>query len=112
MLIDKLTDAETEIRQGYAAIRRALADMRSIVTVPQALILLRIGDRDWSPSEMVASGIYTGTNISYNLRRLEQLGFIHRSDSDIDRRRRYFRLTTEGQKVVHAINQSLETAPA
>ena len=52
----------------------------------QALLLFNIGDHEVSAGELKTRGYYQGSNVSYNLKKLVELGYMHHQRSDVDRR--------------------------
>jgi DNA-binding MarR family transcriptional regulator len=65
----------------------------------QALLLFNIGDNEVTAGELKSRGYYQGSNVSYNLKKLVDLGYMHHKRSDIDRRSVRVRLTDKGRKV-------------
>jgi DNA-binding MarR family transcriptional regulator len=51
-----------------------------------ALILLNIGDAEMTASELQLRGCYMGSNVSYNLKRLTESGYVSQERSKHDRR--------------------------
>ena len=68
----------------------------------QALLLFNIGTKTMTAGELRNRGYYQGSNVSYNLKKLVEAGFIHHQRSDVDRRAVRVRLTEAGLEV-HAI---------
>ena len=52
----------------------------------RALILLNIGDSEMTASELLWRGCYLGSNVSYNLKKLTESGYVVQTRSDHDRR--------------------------
>jgi len=52
----------------------------------QALLLFNIGDKVMTAGELKTRGHYQGSNVSYNLKKLVELGYIDHQRCDIDRR--------------------------
>jgi DNA-binding MarR family transcriptional regulator len=52
----------------------------------RALILLNIGDTEMSVSELTHRGCYVGSNVSYNLSKLTETGYVIQTRSKHDRR--------------------------
>ena len=50
---------------------------RSDVNSVQALLLFNIGDAELTAGELRSRGYYLGSNVSYNLKKLVEMGFIH-----------------------------------
>jgi DNA-binding MarR family transcriptional regulator len=65
----------------------------------QALLLFNVGDQELSAGELRSRGHYLGSNVSYNLKKLVDLGYIHHERSDTDRRSVLVRLTRKGEFV-------------
>ena len=84
--------------------RRGRADINSV----QALLLYNIGDKELTAGELRTRGYYLGSNVSYNLKKLVELGFLDHQRSRVDRRSVRIRLTAQGQeirKIVDALYQ-------
>jgi DNA-binding MarR family transcriptional regulator len=75
--------------------RRGRADINSV----QTLLLYNIGDKELSAGELRTRGYYLGYNVSYNLKKLVELGFLDHQRSRVDRRSVRIRLTPQGQEV-------------
>ena len=65
----------------------------------QALLLFNIGENEVTAGELKSRGYYQGSNVSYNLRKLVDLGYMHHQRSDIDRRSVRVRLTEKGRSL-------------
>ena len=75
---------------------------RSDVNAVQALLLYNIGDKELTAGELRTRGYYLGSNVSYNVKKLVEMGYLHHARSRIDRRSVRISLTDLGQDV-HAI---------
>ena len=64
----------------------------------QALLLFNIGENEVTACELKSRGYYQGSNVSYNLKKLVELGYMHHQRSEIDRRSVRVRLTEKGRK--------------
>src|SRR6187431_3100759 len=82
--------------------RRGRADINSV----QALLLYNIGDKELTAGELRTRGYYLGSNVSYNVKKLVEMGYLHHQRSRIDRRSVRISLTEEGREV-HEIVKSL-----
>ena len=69
------------------------------VNAVQALLLFNVGDNEVTAGELKTRGYYQGSNVSYNLKKLVEMGYMHHQRCQIDRRSVRVRLTPEGQKV-------------
>src|SRR3984957_19310802 len=79
-------------------------DEREINSV-QALLLFNVGDQELTAGELRTRGHYLGSNVSYNLKKLVEGGYIHHERSDIDRRSVLVRLTRKGEAVRDMLRQ-------
>jgi DNA-binding MarR family transcriptional regulator len=73
-------------------------DEREINSV-QALLLFNVGDQELTAGELRTRGHYLGSNVSYNLKKLVDLEYIHHERSEMDRRSVLVRLTAKGEAV-------------
>lgn len=69
------------------------------VNAVQALMLFNIGEQELTAGELKTRGYYQGSNVSYNLKKLVETGYMHHQRCAIDRRSVRVRLTREGQKI-------------
>ncbi|MFV0492145.1 MAG: MarR family winged helix-turn-helix transcriptional regulator [Pseudorhodobacter sp.] len=65
----------------------------------QGLLLFNVGDNEVTAGELKSRGYYQGSNVSYNLKKLVDLGYMHHQRSEIDRRSVRVRLTDRGREV-------------
>jgi len=65
----------------------------------QALLLFNIGDNEVTAGELKSRGYYQGSNVSYNLKKLVELGYMHHQKCHVDRRSVRVRLTEKGRHV-------------
>jgi DNA-binding MarR family transcriptional regulator len=76
---------------------------RSDINAIQALLLFNIGTAELTAGELRSRGYYLGSNVSYNLKKLVDLGFINHQRSRIDRRSVRVSLTQKGQDVAKVV---------
>ncbi len=69
------------------------------INVVQALLLFNIGENEVTAGELKSRGYYQGSNVSYNLKKLVEQGFMHHQRCEIDRRSVRVRLTEKGREV-------------
>lgn len=74
----------------------------------QALLLFNIGDSELTAGELRSRGHYLGSNVSYNLKKLVDAGYIHHERSEVDRRSVRVRLTERGREVSERVNELYE----
>ena len=75
--------------------RRGRSDINSV----QALLLYNIGDKELTAGELRTRGYYLGSNVSYNLKKLVEMGFLDHQRSRVDRRSVRIKLTDKGREV-------------
>ena len=74
------------------------AGERSLTGV-QALLLYEIGDGETPASALRARGAFAGTSMSYNVKKLQEGGYLVQTRSNDDRRTVRLKLTPAGQEV-------------
>ncbi len=79
--------------------RRGRADINSV----QALLLYNIGDKELTAGELRTRGYYLGSNVSYNLKKLVEMGFLDHQRSRVDRRSVRIKLTDKGRDVFNIV---------
>jgi DNA-binding MarR family transcriptional regulator len=67
------------------------------INAVQALLLFNIGENEVTAGELKTRGYYQGSNVSYNLKKLVDLGYMHHERCQIDRRSVRVRLTAKGR---------------
>ncbi len=65
----------------------------------QALLLFNIGDSELTAGELKTRGYYQGSNVSYNLKKLVDQGYVSHERSSSDKRSVRVSLTDRGQAV-------------
>jgi DNA-binding MarR family transcriptional regulator len=71
----------------------------------QALLLFNIGDSELTAGELKTRGYYQGSNVSYNLKKLVDQGYVSHERSSADKRSVRISLTDKG----HAIRVQVDT---
>jgi DNA-binding MarR family transcriptional regulator len=77
---------------------------RTDVNSVQALLLFNIGEAELTAGELRSRGYYLGSNVSYNLKKLVEAGYIHHERSSSDRRSVRVSLTDKGKDICNVIN--------
>jgi DNA-binding MarR family transcriptional regulator len=75
--------------------RRGRGDINAV----QALLLFNVGDKELTAGELRTRGYYLGSNVSYNLKKLVEMGFLDHQRSRVDRRSVRIKLTDKGREV-------------
>jgi DNA-binding MarR family transcriptional regulator len=75
--------------------RRGRTDINPV----QALIIYNIGDQQLYAGELRTRGYYLGTNATYNLKKLAEIGLLEQQRSPVDRRSVHIKLTPKGREI-------------
>ena len=81
--------------------RLGLIDINSV----QGLLLFNIGEQEVTAGELKSRGYYQGSNVSYNLKKLVESGYMHHEKCAVDRRSVRVRLTEKGSKIREALSE-------
>jgi DNA-binding MarR family transcriptional regulator len=108
-------DGATDLKERYLVslklverLHRLLLDVvkdefdrldRTDLNSVQALLMYNIGDAEVTAGELTGRGYYLGSNVSYNLKKLVDAGFIRHERSTTDRRSVRVSLTDKGLEV-------------
>ena len=65
----------------------------------QALLVYNIGEHEMTAGELKSRGYYQGSNVSYNLKKLVEMGYLRHERSDYDRRAVRISLTDKGYEI-------------
>ncbi len=84
--------------------RRNRNDVNSV----QALLLFNIGDKELTAGELRTRGYYLGSNVSYNVKKLVEMGYLHHARSRVDRRAVRISLTPLGREVHDIVSKLYE----
>ncbi|MEP2784464.1 MAG: winged helix DNA-binding protein [Pseudoruegeria sp.] len=69
------------------------------INAVQALLLFNIGENEVTAGELKSRGYYQGSNVSYNLKKLVEMGYMHHQRCEVDRRSVRVRLTEKGRNI-------------
>lgn len=75
--------------------RLGIIDINSV----QALLLFNVGENEVTAGELKTRGYYQGSNVSYNLKKLVECGYMHHQRCEVDRRAVRVRLTDRGRHI-------------
>lgn len=107
-----LRDLYMESLQLVERLHRRLLDVikdefdrkgRSDINAVQALLLFNIGNSELTAGELRTRGYYLGSNVSYNLKKLVDLGYINHQRSRVDRRSVRVSLTDDGIEIAETV---------
>jgi len=71
----------------------------------QALLLANIGDEEIIIRDLIERGYYQGSNVSYNIKKLVELGYLDQERSSHDKRSVSIRLTDKASAIVTRIRE-------
>jgi len=107
-----LRDLYLESLQLVERLHRRLLDVikdefdranRTDINAIQALLLFNIGNSELTAGELRSRGYYLGSNVSYNLKKLVDLGYINHQRSRVDRRAVRISLTEHGTEIAETV---------
>lgn len=75
------------------------------INAVQALLIFNVGDHELTAGELKSRGYYQGSNVSYNLKKLVEAGYMHHEKCSVDRRAVRVRLTEKGQRVSTLVSE-------
>jgi DNA-binding MarR family transcriptional regulator len=81
--------------------REGGAELNSV----QALLLYNIGESELTAGELKTRGYYLGSNVSYNLKKLVDMGYLHYKRSEVDRRSVKVSLTPKGMEACDVVDK-------
>ncbi len=73
------------------------------INAVQALLLFNVGDHEVTAGELKTRGYYQGSNVSYNLKKLVETGYMNHQRCQVDRRAVRVRLTDKGQGIRNVV---------
>lgn len=74
----------------------------------QAVLLHNVGTEELTPSELKTRGYYLGSNVSYNLKKLGELGYLVQRRSIKDRRTVRITVTEKGAEIAAIVEGLLD----
>lgn len=98
-----LTKLEAYRAKVENAWRRIRFDKNISLTLDQARILWALGDRRLHTADLVRENGYIGTNISYNLAKLERDGYLRKNGSSVDARLVIIEPMAKAERVVELL---------
>ena len=76
------------------------------INAVQALLLANIGDEEINVRELMSRGYYQGSNASYNLKKLVEMGYLIQEKSERDRRATMIRLSEKGLSLIKQLSEA------
>lgn len=84
--------------------RKGIQDINNV----QALILYNVGGDEMTVGELTARGYYLGSNVSYNVKKMVENGYLTQERSPHDRRSVRVKLSDKGLALHKGIGEQLE----
>jgi DNA-binding MarR family transcriptional regulator len=84
--------------------RRGIQDINNV----QALILYNVGTDEMTVGELTARGYYLGSNVSYNVKKMAENGYLAQERSPHDRRSVRVKLSEKGLALHKHMEEQLE----
>ncbi len=81
--------------------RRGVRDLNNV----QALILFNVGEEEYSVGELTQRGYYLGSNVSYNVKKMVEHGYLIQERSPHDRRSFHVRASEKGVEIFRRLSQ-------
>lgn len=75
----------------------------------QALVLYNLGEEQISIGELTTRGCYLGSNVSYNLKKMVQRGYVEQTTSEHDKRSYIIKLSSKGIDLCKKIDAALDS---
>lgn len=80
--------------------RKAIQDINNV----QAMILFNIGNDEMTVGELTLRGYYLGSNVSYNLKKMVEVGYVVQERSPHDKRSIRIKLSDKGKSLCNALS--------
>ncbi|MEM6355300.1 MAG: MarR family transcriptional regulator [Pseudomonadota bacterium] len=111
--IETLMLVERLHRELIDTVKAALeAEGRTDPTAVQAIMLYHLAEREMTASELGSRGLYQGSNVSYNLKKLVEGGFVEYRRCTTDGRAVRLSLSSRGREVQEILERLFETHAA
>lgn len=81
--------------------RKGIQDINNV----QAMILYNIGHEDMTVGELTLRGYYLGSNVSYNVKKMSENGYIEQERSVHDKRSIRVKLSDKGKELYAVLNE-------
>ncbi len=107
---DSITMIERLHRHYLDVLKAALERSRILdINNVQSLILYNIGDEELTVGELTMRGYYLGSNVSYNVKKMVENGYLSQARSKHDKRSVRVKLSDKGKKLKDALAELHKT---
>ena len=90
---------------GYELEKKKIYDINNI----QAILIYNLGSKEMTVGELTQKGYYLGSNISYNIKKLTDGGYVKQVQSSHDKRSVILKISSKGKDFCNMINDVLES---
>ena len=84
---------------------RGIRDLNNV----QALILFNIGEQEFTVGELTQRGYYLGSNVSYNVKKMVEHGYLIQERSPHDRRSFHVRASEKGVAIYRSLSDLFDS---
>lgn len=106
LYLDVISLVERLHRQFLEVVKLELEGLRiHDINNVQAMMLFNIGDAEMTVGELTLRGCYLGSNVSYNVKKMVENGYLAHERSVHDRRSIHVRLTEKGGRLRDALSE-------
>ncbi len=110
MFLDNLRLIERLHRRLLDVIRNDLEEAgRNEINAVQALLIYNIGDSEMTAGELKTRGYYHGSNVSYNLKKLVEMGYLANKKAEHDKRSVRISVTEKGHHIVKLVDRMYDS---
>ncbi|SDF78532.1 DNA-binding transcriptional regulator, MarR family [Limimonas halophila] len=71
----------------------------------QAMILFNLGDSQLTVGELTQRGYYLGSNVSYNVKKMVENGYLHQERSPHDKRATHLQCSEKGMEICNRLDE-------
>lgn len=103
----ELTKLIERLHRRFLDVVRAELDHLGVkdLNAVQAMLLANIGDEEIAIRDLIDRGYYLGSNVSYNIKKLTEFGYLEQERAVHDKRSVMVRLTDKALQLVQAIRE-------
>lgn len=90
---------------GYELEKKKIYDINNI----QAILIYNLGSKEMTVGELTQKGYYLGSNISYNIKKLTDGGYVQQVQSSHDKRSVILKISLKGKNLCNTLNDILKS---
>ncbi len=102
----ELTRLIERLHRRYLDVLRAQLNEQGVkdINPVQCLLLINIGEEEVNVRNLMERGYYQGSNASYNIKKLVEMGYLSQERSEHDRRSTIIRVSAKGLELCNDIH--------